>query len=142
MGCTGRNSALCFMTFVFASTGICYALAQTSRAISSAIVVRPIKLENGLVNLTAASFANDVTGDLVLRIASAVAATLEDASIEETDQARRLAECASTGAAPAECGGPGAGVLNGNPVNSITVGTFDASDSNSSPNIDVIIAYN
>lgn len=145
MTCIFKNCAL-FSILLLMTTDMCCTLAQSTRATgtSTATIIKPVQLKDAMVDLTMASLMSDVTGDLVIRIAAAVAAALEDQGIEQAsseEQTELITECARPGATLAGCGTPTTpGVLEGDPVNSIIVEPFDASLGLAG--IDVTIAYN
>lgn len=128
------------MTVVTAAVSIC-TQAGSATATTNATVVEPIRITESVEILTTDSLVSGMTGDLLIRISAAIALTLEeDEDIEPTisaPQAESAEECEG-----AECNKiPEAGVLNGNPVNSIDLGRIAASETNPA-NINVIIAYN
>lgn len=101
-----------------AAGAVSYTLAEKALTSSNATVIEPAEITQSAVTLTTTSFVSGLTGDLSIRVAAAVASAMEDTDLEESV----------------------AGVLDGNPVNSISVSNVDALTREG--NINVIIAYN
>jgi hypothetical protein len=140
-----RCFIFCFaLAAAVAACGASYTFAEKARSTSSASVIEPAEVTEGIVGLTATSFVSGVTGDLTIRIAAAVASALEDTGLEQsvsTEQEQLLTDCAGSGGGLTACGkGPAVGLLTGNPVNSINIGAVDAQAG--AGNINVTIAYN
>jgi hypothetical protein len=137
----------------------CNAFADRATTASHATVVEPARVSENVRIWTTSSFASGMTGDLIIRHAAAGPATISlsdehdtlgsgtsalhvGPSIESVESAisawhAQLADC--TGSACSTR--PEAGVLDGNPVNSIDISTSEA-DETSPTNITVIVTYN
>lgn len=114
-----------------------YALAEGAAVTTTATVIEPVKVNESIKILTTGSFVSGVTGDLVMRIATTINVALENEGLNIRKE-------------------PEAGLLDGNPVNSINIVTIDgaaidmaAADvsaiSNtqaSSASVNIVIAYN
>lgn len=118
------------LTAAIAAVSICV-LAENATVTTSATVIEPIKVNESIKIITTGSFVSGMTGDLVIRIAAAITASLENEGLDVHKE-------------------PETGLLDGNPVNSIDIVTIaavpDVSAINASQvspaSVNIVIAYN
>lgn len=118
------------LTAAIAAVCIC-ALAESGTVTTTATVIEPVKVNESLKTITTDSVVSGMTGDLVIRIATAIAASSESEGLDVSKE-------------------PETGLLNGDPVNSIDIVTIAAAPdvnainaSGASPaSVNIVIAYN
>ncbi len=118
------------LTAAIAAVSIC-ARAESATVTTTATVIEPVKVNESIKIITTGSFVSGMTGDLVIRIATAIAAALENEGLDVRKE-------------------PEAGLLDGNPVNSIDIVTIttvpNVNAINASPaspaSVNIVIAYN
>lgn len=138
----------------------CNAFADRATTASHATVVEPARVSENVRIWTTSSFASGMTGDLIIRLPAAGPATISlsdehdtfgsgtsvlhvEPSIESVESAisawhaQQLADCRGSACSTR----PEAGVLDGNPVNSIDISTSEVDQTNPT-NITVIVTYN